>query len=357
MLPQEVMERIRRELADWQESGMSILEMPFDCEEFRYIAQRAHDELRVLLRLPENYHILFMQGGAYGHFALLAMNLLGKNSRAGYVQSGHWSTRAIDEAARYGTIDIIAGSKQSGFDHIPPFAEWRLAAESAYCHITTNETADGVQFQQLPDTGAVPLVADVTSDFLTRRMEINRFGMLYASAQKSCGVAGLTIVIIREELLDQAMAITPAVFNYGMQARSGSRINTPPIFSLYVAGLMFSWMLAAGGVDVMERRSRRKAATLYDVIDADELYSTHVVPSDRSLVNVCFQLPDAELESGFLAGAEERGLLNLKGHGAVGGIRASLYNAMPQAGAEALAAYMQEFSAGSVTRLPARRAG
>lgn len=270
------------------------------------------------------------------------MNLLGNNPNADYIQTGHWSTRAINEAKRYGQINIAASSGPSGFDHIPAFHEWQLDPQAAYCHITTNETANGVQFQKIPDMD-VPLVADVTSDFLTREMDISKFGLIYASAQKNIGPSGLTIVIIRDDLLDQAMDIVPAVFNYGRQAET--RINTPSTYSVYMAGLMFSWLLKQGGIEKVEQQNRIKAKRLYDVIDNDDFYLCTVKPTDRSLANICFELSNSDLAEDFLSEAKENGLLNLKGHGVRGGIRASNYNAMPLEGFDALIDFMQTFSA------------
>jgi phosphoserine aminotransferase len=342
--PAEVVEQARDELCDWERTGMSVLEMPFTSDEFKSIAGRARDSLQALLGLPENYRILFMQGGAYAHFALLAMNLMGKKACADYVQTGHWSNRAIIEARRYGQVNIAASSKASGFDRIPAQSDWCLDPAAAYCHITTNETANGVQFHWTPDTGAVPLVADVTSDFLAREIDISHFGMVYASAQKNIGPAGLTLVIIREDLLDQAMDITPAVFNYGYQASNDSRVNTQPTYSLYLASLIFDWILRQGGVAALESVNRQKSRKLYELIDAEDFYFCPVAEEHRSMVNVCFYLRDAPLEALFLEQAEQAGLLHLKGHGAAGGIRASLYNAMPVQGVEALAGFMQSFA-------------
>jgi phosphoserine aminotransferase len=286
-----------------------------------------------------------MQGGAYGHFSLLAMNLLGKNKQADYVQTGHWSSRAINEARRYGDINIVASSETSGFDHIPEQSEWCLNSKAAYCHFTSNETANGVQFHWTPDTDEIPLIADVTSDFLTRKIDVSRYGMIYASAQKNIGIAGLTIVIIRDDLLDQSIDITPAVFNYGQQAKNNSRVNTLPTYSIYISGLMFRWLLDLGGLDHVEVLNKRKAESLYAVIDNDDQYHCPVQVVDRSSVNICFNLNDESMETFFLKEAASLGLINLKGHEARGGIRASLYNAMPQSGVDALKNFMQDFSA------------
>lgn len=345
MLPKEVLQQAQSEMLDWNGTGMSVMEIPFTSDEFQSIATQAQFNLRLLLDLPDNYHILFMQGGAYGHFALLAMNLLGKNKQADYVQTGHWSTRAINEARRYGGINIVVSSEASCFDHIPGQSEWSLNNEAAYCHFTSNETADGVQFHWIPETYGVPLIADITSDFLTKKIDVSRYGMLYASAQKNIGMAGLTIVIIRDDLLDQSMDITPVVFNYGKQAKNNSRINTLPTYSVYITGLVFRWLLDLGGLDEVEALNKQKAEALYAVIDNYDQYHCPVHAVDRSTMNICFNLNDKSMETVFLKEAASRGLINLKGHGARGGLRASLYNAMPQSGVDALINFMQDFSA------------
>lgn len=345
MLPKEVLKQAQSEMLDCNGSGMSVMEMPFTSDEFQNIVAQAHNNLRLLLNLPDNYHILFMQGGAYAHFSLLPMNLLGKNKQADYVQTGHWSTRAINEARHYGDINIVACSEASGFDHIPEQSEWSLNNEAAYCHFTSNETADGVQFHWIPETDDVPLIADVTSDFLARKIDVSQYGMLYASAQKNIGVAGLTIVIIREDLLDQSMDITPAVFNYGNQAKNNSRVNTLPTYSIYISGLIFKWLLNLGGLDEIEMVNNKKAKALYSLIDNNDQYLCSVKTVDRSNVNICFNLDNEAMETVFLREAASLGLINLKGHGARGGVRASLYNAMPQAGIDALVNFMQDFAA------------
>ena len=345
MLPKEVLQQAQSEMLDWNGTGMSVMEMPFTSDEFQSIATQAHIDLGLLLDLPDNYHILFMQGGAYGHFSLLAMNLLGKNKQADYIQTGHWSTRAINEAKRYGDINIVASSEASGFDHIPEQSEWNLNNNTAYCHITSNETADGVQFHWVPNTEDIPLIADVTSDFLARKIDVSQYGMLYASAQKNIGAAGLTIVIIRDDLLDQSMDLTPAVFNYGKQAKNNSRVNTLPTYSIYISGLIFRWLLDLGGLNEIEILNNKKSEALYAVIDNENQYQCSVNADDRSTVNICFNLDDETMEATFVQEAANLGLINLKGHGARGGVRASLYNAMPQSGVDALINFMQEFSA------------
>jgi phosphoserine aminotransferase len=344
MLPKEVLQQAQSEMLDWNGTGMSVMEMPFTSDEFQSIVKQAQFNLRLLLDLPDNYHILFMQGGAYGHFSLLAMNLLGKNKQADYVQTGHWSSRAINEARRYADINIAASSEASGFDHIPEQSEWSLNNKAAYCHITSNETANGVQFHWTPETNDIPLIADVTSDFLAHKIDVSRYGMLYASAQKNIGAAGLTIVIIRDDLLEQSMDITPAVFNYGEQAKNNSRVNTLPTYSIYISGLIFRWLLDLGGLDEVDVLNKRKADALYAVIDSDDQYQCSVHAADRSTVNICFNLTDKSMETIFLKEATSLGLINLKGHGVRGGIRASLYNAMPLEGVDALTEFMHGFS-------------
>lgn len=345
LLPQEVLSRAREEMLDWRGSGMSVLEMPFSSPEYQAIVDEAVTDLRQLLALPGNYRVLFLQGGAYAHFALVAMNLLGRRRHADYVVTGLWSARAANEARRYGNIRIAASNAASGFDRVPRQEAWRLDPGAAYCHITTNETANGLQFHWTPETGDVPLVADMTSDFLSRPIAVTRYGLLYASAQKNVGCAGLTIVIIRDDLLDRALEHTPSVFNYGLQAGCDGRMNTPPVFGVYIAGLMFAWIKQRGGLDIVARDNERKSARLYATIDANAFYRCPVMTGDRSLINVCFRLPTPDLETEFLRQAREQGLLHLEGHHTVGGIRASLYNAMPEEGVDVLIDFMETFAA------------
>lgn len=321
-----------------------MMEMPFTGPEFREILAAATADLRDLLAIPSSHRVLFLQGGAYGHFAILAMNLLRGKTGADYVETGHWSWRAIGEARRYCKVNVAASSEAGGFTSVPPRRDWRLNTGAAYCHITTNETADGVQFHWIPDTGAVPLVADMTSDFLSRPIDVARFGLIYASAQKNVGPAGLTIVIVDENLLGGALPETPRVFDYTAQADDNSMVNTPPTYSVYMAGLVFQWLKRQGGLAAMERKNRQKSAKLYAAIDASGFYRCPVEPEARSWMNPCFQLPDEALERQFLAQAGECRLVNLRGHPARKGIRASLYNAMPDAGVDALVGFMEEFA-------------
>ena len=344
MMPREVLAQARDEMLDWRATGMSVLEMPFTGPEFGEILARAVDDLRELLAIPRDYRVLFLQGGAYAHMALVPMNLLRGRERADYVETGHWSRRAIAEAQRYCHVDVAASGEADNFTRVPRRQTWRLNPNAAFCHITTNETAQGVQFHWTPKTGEVPLVADMTSDFLSGPVDIARYGLIYASAQKNVGPAGLTIVIVREDLLIEALPGTPTVFDYKVQADNDSRVNTPPTYAVYLAGLIFKWLKDQGGMPAIGRVNRGKSAKLYAAINASDFYRCPVVPADRSRVNVCFRLPDESLEADFLARAHRHGLLNLKGHGVTRGIRASLYNAMPEEGVNALIDFMEEFS-------------
>ncbi len=344
VMPREVLEQARAELLDWHGSGMSVLEMPFTGPHFQEILADAGASLRELLGAPDDYHLLFLQGGAYAHFALVAMNLFGRRRAADYVETGHWARRAATEAARHGTVSVAASAASGGFVAVPAPAQWDLDPTAAYCHITTNETADGVQFHEVPDTGAVPLVADMTSDFLSRPVDVTRYGLFYASAQKNVGPAGLTVVAVRDDLLGRALPQTPAVFNYTEQARSRSKVSTPPTFAVYLAGLVFRWVLGQGGLAEMGRRVRARSDRLYALVDAGGFYRCPVEPAHRSQVNPCFRLPDEQLEQRFLDQAAHSGLLHLQGHPARGGIRASFYNAMPEHGVDALLAFMEEFA-------------
>lgn len=345
-LPEEVLGEIRDEMFDWHGSGMSILEMPFSCPEYRAIAAAAERDLRALAEIPESHRILFLQGGAYAHFGVLAMNFLGPGRSADYVVTGLWSERAAAEARRHGTVRIAASGEQGGYRSIPPRAQWRLDPDAAYCHLTTNETVHGVQFHELPDTGAVPLVADVTSDFLTRPLDVGRFGLLYASAQKNAGCAGLTIVVVREDMLGaNAGAALPSVFDYRRQTEDNGCVNTPPTFAVYCAGRMFAWMRRHGGVPAFAARAEERSARIYEAIDENPLYRCAVDRAHRSRVNLCFQLPSAELEREFLGEAARAGLHHIAGHGAVGGVRVSLHNATPEESVTALLTFLREFGA------------
>lgn len=342
-MPEAVLLRIRDDIPDWLGTGTSILELPFTGEKYRDLAEAAEARLRALLAVPANYRILFLHGGARTQFAAVPLNLLGGRGRADYVETGYWAKSAIAEAGRYCRVNVAASGEASQFSRIPPQSEWRLDPGAAYCHITANETVDGIEYPFVPETAGVPLVADMTSNFLARPVDVSRFGLIYASAQKNIGPAGLAIVVVREDLLGNAHPLTPSALDYKVQADSRSRYNTPNTFAVYVADLVFERMLRQGGLAAMEQASLRKSARLYGVIDACPLYRTKAAAEFRSRMNVCFGLADRALESEFLSGAAARGLVNLAGHRSAGGLRASLYNAMPESGVEALAQFMEDF--------------
>jgi len=343
MLPTAVMQRMQAEMLDWNDSGMSVMEMSHRGKEYMSIATRAEKDLREVMAIPDNYKVLFLQGGASAQFTMIPLNLLGDRNSADYINTGVWSKKAIAEARRFGSVNIAADTSDNGFTAVPTQVELKLNPDAAYVHYTPNETIGGVEFDYIPDTGDVPLVADMSSTILSRPLDVSKFGMIYAGAQKNIGPAGLCIVIIREDLLGKASANTPAVFNYETQASNGSMYNTPATYSWYVAGLVFEWIREQGGLEAMGEINKRKAEKLYAVIDGSDFYGSPVAKNGRSWMNVPFTLADAELDAAFLAGASGRGLLTLKGHRSVGGMRASIYNAMPEAGVDALVAWMQEF--------------
>jgi phosphoserine aminotransferase len=341
-LPLEVLERAREEMLDYRGSGMSVMEMSHRSKEFIAIAEKAEADLIELLGVPDDYRVLFLQGGATLQFAMVPLNLLGDRGTADYVNTGAWSTKAIEEAGRFCKVNVVASSEARSFTDVPPSAEWRRSPDAAYLHICSNETIGGVQFHDFPASD-VPLVADMSSDILSRPVDVSRFGLIYAGAQKNIGPAGLTVVIVRKDLIGKARAGTPSMLDYAVHAEAGSMSNTPPTYAWYLAGLVFEWMKGQGGLPAIAALNARKAGKLYGALDNSNFYSTPVAPGCRSLMNVPFTLPDAALDAVFLKGAEARGLTNLKGHRSVGGMRASLYNAVPEAAVDALVEYMQVF--------------
>ncbi len=343
VLPEPVLRQAAAEMLDWRGSGMSVMEMSHRGEEFIEIAAKAEADLRTVLAIPANYKVLFLQGGAIGENAIVPMNLLGGRTSIDFVNTGEWSKKSIKEAKRYATVNIAASSEAEGFTCVPARETWKLDPSAAYVHVCTNETIGGVEYPFTPDTGAVPLVADMSSHLLSRPVDVARYGVIYGGAQKNMGPAGLTVVIVRDDLLDRALPICPSAFHWKEQAEADSMLNTPPTWAIYVAGLVFEWLIAQGGLPAIERKNIAKAKLLYDVLDASGFYRSPVRKSDRSRMNVPFRLPDEKLDAAFLKGAEERGMIQLKGHRAVGGIRASIYNAMPIEGVQALADYMTDF--------------
>ncbi|MGB1009565.1 MAG: 3-phosphoserine/phosphohydroxythreonine transaminase [Thiolinea sp.] len=345
VLPRPVLEQAQAELRDWQGSGMSVMEISHRSEAFMAVAARAEADLRALLTIPEHYHVLFLQGGASSQFAMVPLNLLGDKAAADYVDTGDWSLKAIAEARRYANINVVASADGSNYTTIPPEETWQCNQQAAYLHYTPNETIRGVEFADIPQQCAVPLIADMSSTLLSRPLDIERFGLIYAGAQKNVGPAGLTLVIVREDLLGQVADKTPLMFDYSVHAKSGSMHNTPSTFSWYMAGLVFQWLRELGGLEAMASINQRKAAKLYQAIDDSDFYHNPVAIGCRSWMNVPFTLADPALDRSFLASAQEAGLMGLKGHRVLGGMRASLYNAMPESGVDALIAFMRDFEA------------
>ncbi|UZD64299.1 MULTISPECIES: 3-phosphoserine/phosphohydroxythreonine transaminase [Marinobacter] len=343
-LPEPVLRQARDEMLDWRGTGMSVMEMSHRSDEFVEIAETAEQDLRELAGISDDYAVLFMQGGASSQFATIPLNLLGENGRADYVNTGIWSEKAIAEASRYGDIQVAASSEASGFTTVPLQETWNTRPDAAYLHYTPNETIGGLEYDFIPESGNVPLVADMSSTMLSRPLDVSRFGLIYAGAQKNIGPSGLVVVIIRKDLLGKARSETPTMMNYQVIAENGSMYNTPATYSWYLAGLVFKWLKEQGGVDAMAAVNRRKATKLYEFIDGNDFYANPIDPRFRSWMNVPFTLADDALNGTFLKGADERGLLNLKGHRSVGGMRASIYNAMPEAGVDALIDYMAGFA-------------
>lgn len=345
VLPHAVLQQAQAELLDWHGSGMSVMEMSHRGKEFMSIAAQAETDLRTLMAIPNNYKVLFLQGGAHSQFAMIPMNLAPGKKQADYLDTGDWSLKAIEEGQRYINVNTVASSADSNYTTIPPFANWQLNQDAAYLHYTSNETIRGVEFDWIPEAGDLPLVVDMSSDILSRPMDVSRFGLIYAGAQKNIGPAGLTIVIVREDLLGQVLDGTPSMFNYQIYAETESMYNTPPTYAWYLSGLVFQWLLQQGGLEAIAQINQRKAEKLYAAIDASDFYHNPVDPDCRSWMNVPFTLANSELEKRFLDEAAQAGLMTLKGHRLVGGMRASIYNAMPEAGVDALIAFMRDFEA------------
>lgn len=343
MLPQEVLEKAQAEMLDWQGSGMSVMEMSHRGKEYMSIAAEAEANLREILSIPENYKVLFLQGGASSQFAAIPLNLLRGKESADYVNTGAWSKKAIAEANRYCSVNVVASSEDTSFTTIPAFESWDINQDAAYLHYTPNETIGGLEFPFIPESGDVPLVADMSSTILSRPLDVSKFGMIYAGAQKNIGPAGLTIVIVRDDLIGDAMDITPVMMDYAVQAKGGSMYNTPPTYAWYLAGEVFKWIKEKGGLQRIGEINQRKAEKLYAAIDASDFYKNPVEVASRSWMNIPFTLANSELDAEFLSKAAERGLVTLKGHRSVGGMRASIYNAMPEAGVDALIEMMVDF--------------
>ena len=342
MLPSAVIERAQAEMADWNGSGMSVMEMSHRSKEYMSIAAQAETDLRALMNIPDNYKVLFLQGGASQQFSAIPLNLM-RGKSADYINTGMWSKKAIAEAKRLGDVRVAASTEDTNFTTVPAADELNLDSNAAYVHYTPNETIGGVEFPYIPDTGNSPLIADMSSTILSRPIDVTKFGMIYAGAQKNIGPAGLTIVIIRDDLIGHAKEGTPITLDYKTPTENESMYNTPPTYSWYMAGLVFDWLRQNGGLEAMGQTNQRKAEKLYAAIDGSDFYANPVETSARSWMNIPFTLANADLDADFLAGAKNAGLLTLKGHRSVGGMRASIYNAMPEEGVDTLVSFMAEF--------------
>ena len=342
-IPEAVLEQARDELLSWKNLGASVMEVSHRGKEFIRLAEESEQDLRDLMGIPGNYRVLFLQGGARGQFAAVPMNIKGSHSSADYVNSGHWAQSAIKEAQRYLDVNVVADGKGAGFCRMPEQSEWRRDSAAAYLHYTPNETIGGLEFPYIPDSGEVPLVADMSSSILSRPVDVSRFGIIYAGAQKNIGPAGLTVVIVRDDLLEKGMSVCPAVLDYKVQAAKDSMYNTPPTFAWYLASLVFKWLKRQGGLEAIDKVNDRKAGKLYSIIDKTGFYNNAIDKVWRSRMNVPFTLANNALDTVFLAEAEKEGFLYLKGHKAAGGMRASIYNAIPEHHVDALVGFMGEF--------------
>lgn len=345
-LPEEVLRQAAEEMLDWRGSGMSVMEMSHRGPEFMSILESAKQDLRELLSVPKNYQILFMQGGAVAQNAIIPMNLLGRVTQPAtidLIHTGHWSGRSLGDAQKYAQVNVAASSQASNFTAVPVRDEWQLSENAAYVHICTNETIHGVEYHFTPDVGQVPLVADMSSHILSRVMDVSRYGVIFACAQKNMGIAGLTLVIVRDDLIGHALPFCPSAFDWAKVAENGSMFNTPPTYAIYIFGLLLQWLKRQGGLAAIEARNVEKATLLYEYLDSTEFYRNSVAKDCRSRMNVPFLLHDSSLDDAFLAGAKARGLVQLQGHRVMGGMRASIYNAMPRDGVKALISFMREF--------------
>ncbi|WP_114418892.1 3-phosphoserine/phosphohydroxythreonine transaminase [Marinospirillum perlucidum] len=343
-LPEAVLQRAQQEMLDWQGKGLSVMEMSHRSQEFVSIAEQAEADLRELMQIPANYKVLFMQGGASSQFAMLPMNLGGKGGTANYIYTGIWGKKAIAEGQRFLPTHLAASSEGNGLTAVPRQQDLLISQDACYLHYTSNETIGGLEFDYIPEA-SVPLVCDMSSDILSAPVDVSRFGVIYAGAQKNIGPAGLTLVIVREDLLDQAQEGLPTMFSYKTFAENSSMYNTPPTFAWYLSGLVFDWLKNdIGGLDKMAEINRRKASKLYSAIDSNDFYANPIQPQNRSIMNVPFTLADSSLDKLFLQEAEAAGFLNLAGHRSVGGMRASIYNAVPEEAVDALIEFMNAFA-------------
>ena len=343
MLPEQVLQQARDEMLDWQGTGQSVMEMSHRGKVFLSIAEKLEASLITAMNIPDNYKVLFLQGGASGQFAMIPMNLLGQGGKACYVETGAWSKKAIQEAQKYCDVTVSASSKEQGYTSIPDPQQWQLDPQAGYLHITTNETIHGVEFQSIPEAGGLTLVADMSSNILSREVDVSQYGLIYAGSQKNMGPAGVTIVIIREDLITGANKLVPSVFDYAQQVKNKSMLNTPSTYNWYLVGLVLDWLQEQGGVKAMEQRNINKANKLYQAIDGSSLFTNAVDKACRSRMNIPFTMTQEGLDATFIAEAAANGMTELKGHRSIGGMRASIYNAMPEQGVDKLIEFMAEF--------------
>ena len=348
MMPEQVLKRAADEMLEYGDSGQSVMEMSHRSKEYQAIIDSVEAKLRQVMSIPDNYKVLFLQGGASSQFAMIPLNLMNRNNKADFVITGQWANKAYQEASRYGKCNVVASSKDKTFSYIPELDKSKFDPEADYFHICYNNTIYGTRFNELPDTGDVPLIADMSSCILSEPVDVSKFGLIYAGAQKNMGPAGLTVVIIREDLIGNAMDITPTMFNYKIHVDNGSMYNTPPTYGIYILGLVLDWIIEKGGLAEMAKLNRRKAELLYNYLDSSKLFKATVSGKDRSLMNVPFVTGSDELDAKFVSEAKKEGLINLKGHRTVGGMRASIYNAMPYEGVEKLVEFMRKFEAENV---------
>jgi len=342
VLPKSVMLRAQAEMIDWHDSGMSVMEMSHRGKHYMSIIEKVESDFRLLFNVPKNYKVLFLQGGAIAQNSMVPLNLL-NGKKANYVVSGYWSKRSYQDALPFGDMSIAASSESIGYTKAPDLQEWKIDSSASYIHFCSNETIHGVEYFDLPSVKTIPVVADMSSHILSRPVDISQFGVIYAGAQKNIGPAGLTIVIVRDDLLEVASPLTPSVFNWKTQAENQSMINTPTTYSIYMAGLVFEWLIELGGLAAIEKQNIKKAELLYNYIDSSDFYSNPIDIKNRSRMNVPFRIQNEDLHASFVTGAENLGMIGLKGHRLVGGIRASIYNAMPIEGVQALVDYMKDF--------------
>ncbi len=343
VLPKEVLQQASEEMLDWHGSGMSVMEMSHRGKEFISIAQEAEADLRELMGIPANYKVLFLQGGAHAQFSMIPMNLLRGKKTADYLDTGIWAQKAIEEAAKYCEVNVVASAAEQQYRQVPQQSQWKLNPDAAFVHYTSNETIGGLEMFWTPQVGDVPLVVDMSSHILSRPIDVSQYGLIYAGAQKNIGPAGLTIVIVRDDLIGQTIPGTPTMLDYKVHADNESMYNTPPTYGIYIAGLVFKWLKAQGGLAGIEKLNIKKSGLLYDYLDSTDFYSSPIALENRSRMNIPFTLKNSDLDADFLKQAQAQGLLQLKGHRLLGGMRASIYNAMPLEGVQALIAFMQDF--------------